>query len=188
MGGGGTPNASERWVMLCVGPRRGFVVITTPLESAVPSLLALVVAGAGPAASVVGNSDEDDRAGEGLVVGRIRGDGNVAGPAMTVLSPKDMVLRIPPWLRFWSLVMLAITLDAILDVCLKNPSGGSQRYVCMLPLPLTSTPPVGVQCSEVVWVGRAGSAISKAIVTLETWIWPGIPLLSMREAVFIVSP
>mmetsp|Transcript_19740 Transcript_19740/g.35599 ORF Transcript_19740/g.35599 Transcript_19740/m.35599 type:complete len:209 (-) Transcript_19740:966-1592(-) len=55
----------------------------------------------------------------------------------------------------------------------------SSRYVCMTPLPFTITPPVEVH-----------SSISEArlYVSSDTWIKPGGHVLSIRLAVFTVSP
>ena len=60
----------------------------------------------------------------------------------------------------------------------KSSGLGTYRNVFIRPLPLTSTPPVLSHRSR----GSSDANVS------ETWMQPGWQLLSMRDAVFIVSP
>mmetsp|Transcript_4120 Transcript_4120/g.11799 ORF Transcript_4120/g.11799 Transcript_4120/m.11799 type:complete len:344 (-) Transcript_4120:605-1636(-) len=82
------------------------------------------------------------------------------------------------WMRFRS-ARLAVS---ALTSASSETSGSIQRYVSILPLPLTSRPPVACHCSLfVTW-------ISSSYVVCETWMRPDSDVDSMRLAVFIVSP
>mmetsp|Transcript_13491 Transcript_13491/g.33073 ORF Transcript_13491/g.33073 Transcript_13491/m.33073 type:complete len:412 (-) Transcript_13491:596-1831(-) len=59
-----------------------------------------------------------------------------------------------------------------------SPSLGTHRYVCIMPLPLTCTPPVLSQSS---WGSRRANAS-------DTCTQPGRQVDSMRDAVLMVSP